>query len=69
MTPLYYVTGKGHIKICQLLIDHGANMNVVDKVRIYINSNQLLYYITFSSIRLHSILLFIMAMKTLLSSY
>ena len=38
MTPLYYATDGGHVKICQLLINHGANMDIVDKVRTYMNS-------------------------------
>ena len=33
MTPLHYATERGHIKLCQLLIDHGANVDTVDKVR------------------------------------
>ena len=32
MTPLHYATDRGHIKICQLLIDREANVDIVDKV-------------------------------------
>ena len=32
MTPLYYATKGGHDKICQLLIDHGANVDTVNIV-------------------------------------
>ena len=34
MTPLHYATQSGHVKICQLLLDHGANLDVVNKVTI-----------------------------------
>ena len=37
MTPLHYATMGGHTKTCQLLIDHGANVDIVDKVRNFIN--------------------------------
>ena len=32
MTPLNYAIERGHVKLCQLLIDHGANVDNVDKV-------------------------------------
>ena len=32
MTPLHYATMRGHAKLCRLLIDHGANLDTVDKV-------------------------------------
>ena len=32
MTPLHYAIDGGHVKICQLLIDHRANIDIVDKV-------------------------------------
>ena len=38
MTPLHFAPMGGHVKICQLLIDHGANVDIVDKVRNYTNS-------------------------------
>ena len=38
MSPLHYATDGGHVKICQLLIDHEANMDIVDKVINFINS-------------------------------
>ena len=34
MTPLHYATERGRVKICQLLIDYGANLDVSDKVTI-----------------------------------
>ena len=32
MTPLHYATMGGHAKICQLFVDHGANLDLADKV-------------------------------------
>ena len=38
MTPLHYATMGRHVKICQLFVDHGANVNTVDNVRNFIKS-------------------------------
>ena len=38
MTPLHYATMGGYAETCQLLIDLGANVDTVDKVRNFINS-------------------------------
>ena len=32
MTPLHYATMGGHAETCQLLIDHGANVDTVNIV-------------------------------------
>lgn len=31
-TPLHYAASKGWVKIAEMLISHGANINVKDKV-------------------------------------
>ena len=46
MTPLHYATMREHVKICQLLIDHGANVDVADKVRNYTTHDHNCYIVS-----------------------